>query len=226
MKRLLLSLLLCTLLVSNIFSTPAWATSVDDFPVPDSNTWVIDQAEAISRANEGKLSTNLANLAKNTGNEVRIVVLRRLDYGENIASFSDELFETWFPTPETQTNQTLVVLDTLTNNATLRRGENVQSLLDDAKVNSILEETIQVNLKQGDKYNQAILETGDRLVAILAQEADPGPTQIAETLKIEGTFTEAEDTKKGSATLWVIGLLVLATIIPMATYFFYVGEAN
>jgi uncharacterized protein len=226
MRRLLLSLLLSTILVINLFSTPAWATSVYDFPPPDSNTWVIDQADIISRANEGKLSTSLADLAKNTGNEVRIVVLRRLDYGENIDSFSNELFETWFSTPETQSNQTLVVLDSLTNNAALRRGENAQTLLDDAKASSVLEQTIQANLKQGNKYNQAILETSDRLVAILSGQNDPGPTLSEETLKLEGTFTEAEDTKKGSATLWVIGLLVLATIIPMATYFFYVGFSN
>lgn len=226
MKRLLLNLLLLTLLVSSIWSTPAWATSVFDLPTLDPNTWVIDPADAISRTNESKLSANLDNLAKTTGNEVRMVVLRRLDYDQTIDSFSDELFQTWFPTAEAQSNQTLIVLDTLTNNVALRRGENVKTLLDDPKATSVVDETIKSVLKQGNKYNQALLAGSDRLTAILSGQEDPGPIQIAETLNIEGTFAQAEETKKGSATLWVIGLLVLATVIPMATYFFYVGFDN
>jgi len=226
MKRLLLNLLLLTLLVSGIWATPAWATGVFDLPTLDANTWVIDPADAISRTNESKLSANLDNLAKTTGNEVRMVVLRRLDYDQTIDSFSDELFQTWFPTAEAQSNQTLIVLDTLTNNVALRRGENVKTLLDDAKATSVVDETIKAVLKQGSKYNQALLAGSDRLTAILSGQEDPGPIQITEAVNIEGTFAEAEETKKGSATLWVIGLLVLATVIPMATYFLYVGFDN
>ena len=226
MKRLLLNLLLLTLLVSSIWSTPAWATGVFDLPTLDANTWIIDPADAISRTNESKLTANLDNLAKPTGNEVRMVVLRRLDCDQTIESFSDELFQTWFPRAEAQSKQTLIVLDTLTNNVALRRGENVKTLLDDAKATSVVDETIKAVLKQGSKYNQALLAGSDRLTAILSGQEDPGPIQITEAVNIEGTFAEAEETKKGSATLWVIGLLVLATVIPMATYFLYVGFDN
>lgn len=226
MNRLLLNLLLLTLLVSSIWSTPAWATGVFDLPTLDANTWVIDPADAISRTNESKLTANLDNLAKTTGNNVRMVILRRLDYDQTIDSFSDELFQTWFPTAEAQSNQTLIVLDTLTNNVALRRGENVKTLLDDTKATSVVDETIKAVLKQGSKYNQALLAGSDRLTAILSGQEDPGPIQITEAVNVEGTFAEAEETKKGSATLWVIGLLVLATVIPMATYFFYVGFDN
>jgi len=226
MRRLLFNLLIFTTIISTLWLTPAWATGVYDLPIPDSNTWVIDQAEAISRTNESKLNSILGNLAQTTGNQVRIVALRRLDYGENIDTLSDQLFSKWYPTPEEQDNQTLIALDTLTNNVALRRGEKIKTLVDDATTDSIVEETIKANLKQGNKYNQALIEASDRLGAILSGQPDPGPTQIAENLNLEGTFAEAEETKKGSATLWVIGLLVLATVIPMATYFFYVGFSN
>lgn len=226
MRRLLFNLLIFTTIISTLWLTPAWATGVYDLPIPDSNTWVIDQAEAISRTNESKLNSILGNLAQTTGNQVRIVALRRLDYGENIDTLSDQLFSKWYPTPEEQDNQTLIALDTLTNNVALRRGEKIKTLVDDTTADSIVEETIKANLKQGNKYNQALIEASDRLGAILSGQPDPGPTQIAENLNLEGTFAEAEETKKGSATLWVIGLLVLATVIPMATYFFYVGFSN
>lgn len=225
MRRLLLNIFLL-ILATTVWITPAWATGVYDLPVPDASTWVIDPAEVISRVNEGKLSSTLANLAKTTGNEVRIVTLRRLDYGENIESLSDELFATWFPTSDTQSHQTLIVLDTLTNNAAIRTGEEVKTLLDESTATSVIEETIGIPLKQGNKYNQALLDASDRLVAILSGEPDPGPPQIENDLNLEGTFTEAEETEESNATVWVIVLLVLATVIPMATYFFYVGFSN
>jgi hypothetical protein len=77
-------------------------------------------------------------------------------------------------------------------------------------------------------FNRAFYNETERFYqgTNISGQEDPGPIQIAETLNIEGTFAQAEETKKGSATLWVIGLLVLATVIPMATYFFYVGFDN
>jgi len=71
-----------------------------------------------------------------------------------------------------------------------------------------------VPLRKGDKYNQAFLDASDRLVALLSGKPDPGPPQIAETVKTEGTFKKAEETDAGNATIWVIGLLLAATIIP------------
>lgn len=225
MKRLLISI--CLLLLLNLVNlAPAQATGVSDLPPLEADTWVIDPAEAISRTNESQLITTLGNLAKNTGNEVRVVAIRRLDYGETIDSLSDQLFSRWFPTLEAQQNQTLLLIDTLTNRATIRTGETSHALLGEETINSILEETIAGQLKQGNKYNQALLDAGDRLVAVLSGEPDPGPPQIATELNVDGTFTKAEETDQDNATLWVIGLLLLATVIPMATYFFYVGFSN
>ena len=81
-------------------------------------------------------------------------------------------------------------------------------------------------MREGNKYNQAFLDASDRLGVILSGQPDPGPPIVQEKINTEGTFTKAEDTDQGSATVWVIGLLVVATIIPMATYFFYVGFSN
>lgn len=42
-------------------------------------------------------------------------------------------------------------------------------------------------------------------------------------MQVEGTFKTAEETNKdkGNATAWVVGLLIAATVIPMATYYLY-----
>lgn len=211
------------ILASLLFATSASATGVYEIPTITSgeHTWVVDQAEVISRLNEGKISSTLENLANKTGNEVRIVTVRRLDYGETPESFTKALFEKWFPTKEAQANQTILMIDTVTNGGAIITGDKVKSLLPDETALSVASETLMAPLRGGNKYNQAFLDASDRLVAVLSGEPDPGPPQITDNVQVEGTFKKAEETDKGNATAWVIGLLIAATIIPMATYYIY-----
>ncbi|MBW4498643.1 MAG: TPM domain-containing protein [Scytonema hyalinum WJT4-NPBG1] len=221
-QRLLLPSVM-VILASLLFATSASATGVYEIPTitTGEHTWVVDQAEVISRLNEGKISSTLENLANQTGNEVRIVTVRRLDYGETPESFTKALFEKWFPTKEAQANQTILMIDTVTNGGAIMTGDKVKSLLPDETALSVASETLMAPLRGGNKYNQAFLDASDRLVAVLSGEPDPGPPQIADNVQVEGTFKKAEETDKGNATAWVIGLLIAATIIPMATYYIY-----
>ncbi len=222
-QRLILPLALMILATQLIATPTAGATGVDQMPNLNKSdrTWVIDQAEVLSRLNQGTLNKKLDNLAKLTGNEVRIVTIHRLDYGETPESFTKALFEKWFPTTVAQANQTLIVIDTLTNGTAIRTGDKVKSLLPDDIAKSVASETVMVPLRDGNKYNQAMLDASDRLVAVLSGEPDPGPPQVAETVNTEGTFKKASETDTGNATIWVIGLLIAATVIPMATYYLY-----
>jgi uncharacterized protein len=222
-QRLLLPVMV--ILASFVFATSAWATGVYDMPTIKSGepTWVVDQADVISRFNEGKLNSTLENLAKQTGNEVRIVTIRRLDYGETPENFTKALFEKWFSTKEAQANQTILMIDTATNGTAIITGDKVKSLMPDDIALSVASQTLTVPLRDGDKYNQAFIDASDRLVAVLSGEPDPGPPQITDNVQVESNFAKAEDTNtnKGNATAWVVGLLVAATVIPMATYYIY-----
>lgn len=222
--KVLTGLMLSWIVAITLFISPAAATGVYDLPQlsAGSSTWVVDQAEVISLANESQLNSNLKKLAKDTGNEVRLVAIRRLNYGETIDSLADDLFSKWYPTPEDQANQTLLIVDTLTNNTAMRRGEAVKPLLTDDVANSVVKESVAIPLRNGGQYNKAFLISSDRLVAVLSGNPDPGPPE-AQEINIKSTFTSAEDTDDTSATVWVVVLLVLATAIPMATYFWYVG---
>ncbi|MEB3126351.1 MAG: TPM domain-containing protein [Synechococcales bacterium] len=210
------------LTVQCLFPNPVQATGIYDIPqlASGQSTWVLDQAEVLSRVSENQLTTSLNNLVNQTGQEVRFVTIRRLDYGETIQGITDKLFDKWFPTPESQANQTLVVLDNLTNNAAVHVGSEAARLVTESIAKSIVEETMMIPLQQGDKYNQAVLEAGDRLIAVLSGQPDPGPP-VVNTIAAESTFTKAEDTDDANATLWVVGLVIAATVIPMATYFWY-----
>lgn len=202
---------------------PVFATGVYDLPIINAgeDIWVYDDADAISRATEGKLTSTLKTLQENTGNEVRMVVINRLDYGQTIDSLALELFQTWYPSPEESANQTLIVIDTLSNRGAIASGEGVKTLLTQEISESIVKETLPFSLKDL-QYNQALISTGDRLVAVLSGQEDPGAPQVEE-MNIDGTFATAEETDDRSATVWMIVLLGLATLIPMITYFWYVG---
>ncbi|MFM7405827.1 MAG: photosystem II repair protein Psb32 [Cuspidothrix sp.] len=218
--RLILSVLVI-IMATSVLILPASATGVYEIPNLTANTWILDQGDVISRLNEGQLSKTFEDLAKETGNEVRIVTIHRFDYGETSASFAKELFSKWFPTAAEQTNQVLLLIDTVTNGTALIVGDQVKSVLTDAIAQSITDETLGTALRGGNKYNQGFLDVSDRLVAVLSGQPDPGPPEVVETVKVEGTFTKAEETDQGNATAWVVGLLIAATVIPMATYYIY-----
>jgi uncharacterized protein len=222
--QLFIAPLLSIILTLGLAIAPAYATGVYDLPTlsSGSSTWTVDLADVISKTNEGQLRSELKQLAKSTGNEVRMVAIRRLDFGETIDSFADNLFARWYPTPEARTNQTLLVIDTLSNSSAIRAGEAVKSLLSDEIAESVVSETVAYSLRDGSKYNQAFLAAGDRLVAVLSGQTDPGPPN-EKAIDIASNFASAEETDDRSATVWVVVLLVLATAIPMATYFWYVG---
>ena len=220
----LISALLLVFAIS--LAAPALATGLYDLPDFDAkDVWVVDTADAISNANESKLTKTFEELAEQTGQEVRMVAIRRLDYGETVESLADEIFQDWYPDDKAQAKQTLIVLDTLTNNAAIRSGDSAQNLIGEA-AESIINDTMGYNIRNGNKYNQAFNDAGDRLVAILSGQEDPGPPVMEDDIQIEGTFTKAEDTDDSSATIWVIGFLIVATVIPMATYYWYVGFGN
>lgn len=226
MKKLLHSFcrgwLLALVLLTSFWATPAFATSLYEVPPVSSDAHVVDLGEIISRFNEGKLNETLTDLANKTGQEVHLVTIRRLDYDETIDTFANKLFKQWFPSAESSANQTLVVLDSVTNNSAIVTGEKVKSVMSDEIAKSVAQETMQVPLQKGDRYNQAFLDVNDRLVAVLSGAPDPGPPVVVDTVKTEGTFASPEETAKSNAIPWVIGLLIAATVIPMATYYWYV----
>ena len=213
------------LIASQMAVLPALATGVYEMPVLSAGdrTWVFDKGDVLSRSSESNISSVLDNLENQTGKQVRLVTIRRLDYGETTATFTDQLFEQWFPAKEDQANQILLVLDTVTNSAAIRTGEGVKSLLTDEIAQSVAGETVQVPLREGNKYNEAFSAASTRIATVLSGEPDPGAPEVVDNIQVEGTFKKAEETDQGNATVVVVVLLVLATVIPMVTYFWYQG---
>jgi uncharacterized protein len=207
----------------NLWVAPAaLATGAREIPLldPSQPTWVIDQGDVLSPLSEGKLDRQLSRLAQETGNQLHLLSVRRLDYGETPATFANQLFERWFPTPESQVNQALLVLDVVTNGAAMRTGSGVTALLTDSIAESVAQESMRIPLRDNN-YNEAFLTAAERLETVLSGRPDPGPPEVKVAATVESTFAAAEETNDFSAAIIVVVLLIVATVVPMATYFWY-----
>jgi uncharacterized protein len=227
LRQVLLSFLITAISIG-IFALPARATAVYEVPVVSAGvpTWIVDKADVMSLSTQGNVKGALEQLAKQTGKEVRFVTIHRLDYGETIQTFTDKLFKKWFATPAEQANQTLIVLDNVTNTIGIQTGADVKAILTDAIATSVITETMGIPLRNGNKYNQAFGDGADRLSAVLSGQADPGPPKIVSTPEVGRTYLKAEETdaNRTNFLIIVIGLLIAATIIPMATWWWYQNQ--
>jgi uncharacterized protein len=228
LDRLLLSIVTIAI-VFGMFALPAQATAVYEIPAVSAGvpTWVIDKADVLSLSTKGSVKGTLEQLAKQTGKEVRFVTIHRLDYGDTTQSFTEKLFKKWFPTDVEQANQVLIVLDNVTNTIGIQSGTEVKSTLTDAIATSITTETMQAPLRSGNKYNQAFSDGADRLVAVLSGKPDPGPPVVISAPEVGRTYLKAEETQANRTNFLVIviGLLILATVIPMATWWWYQNQS-
>lgn len=205
-----------------LWSPPAWATVVEDIPnLPASrSTWIADQGDLLSVVTERSINKSLSQVSRQTGTDVRIITIRGLNYGETSESFAKTLFEQWFPTPDAQANQILLVYDARTNSPAILVGEDSLKLLPEEVANSIAFENILIPIRKGN-YNEAFLGAGERFAAVMTGQADPGPPEVEATVYGESNFPTAEETNDTSSAVLVIVLLILATAIPMLTYYYY-----
>jgi uncharacterized protein len=219
--QICISLLIGVMIPLFICVGSATATGVYEIPpFQAGNTpWVLDQGNALSLLGKSSIEKKLNQLAQKTNTEVYFVTIRRFDYGDNAETFTNKLFERWFPTPELQTNRGLLLLDTQTHTTGIRVGEKIQTVMSNDIAKSIANETALVPIRSGN-YNQGLLDAADRLVTVLSGEPDPGPPEI-KVVEVESNFKKAKETNDSSASILVIVLVIVASVVPMATYFWY-----
>jgi uncharacterized protein len=222
--------LLCVvaLMAWQVCLLPAAATALYEIPVvsPGVPTWSIDKAGVLSVATKAKISSTMEKLAKDTGKEVRFITIHRFDYGDNAQTFTTKVFQRWFPTEEAQKNQMLILLDDLTNTTGVAKGAEVQAVVSEAIASSIINETMLVPLRTGNKYNQSFSDAVDRVAAVISGQPDPGPPVIKEEAVAGSTYLTAEETdaNRFSFTTIVIVLLIAATVLPMLTWWWYQNQ--
>ena len=179
---------------------------------------VIDDADVFSRASRSELESRLEALTEDRV-DAHVITVRRLDYGYSLDAFGDQLVETW--SSSGQEPLLLLLLETQNKRAAIVTEDSLQTQLPPALLKSTARTTMSIPLREGDRYRQASLDGINRLAVVLGGGEDPGPPEeIVRTTLPTNIPTQAE-TEESNATTWVIVLLVLGTIIPMATWWVF-----
>ena len=216
-RRLLTSLLgaaLCLFLA--VPASFAISPSALGSTLPDAV--VIDEAEVFSRASRGELEAKLKSFSDDRV-DARLITVRRLDYGFSLSAFGDELLETW--NSPSGNHLLLMLIETQNKRAALIADDELQTQLPASLLTSTARTTMTIPLREGDRYRQASIDGLNRLGTVLSGGDDPGPPQVIERVTLPTNIPTRAETESSNATTWVIVLLILGTIIPMATWWVF-----
>ena len=196
---------------------PAYAVGVEDYPLLPSTEKVSDGADVLSRAAIAELQRRL-EVFGDARVDARVITLRRLDYDLTLQELADQLLERW---QSKDNEQLLVLIETGTNNVSIQASSEVRSLLPEELLISTAETTMAYPLRDGGRYRQALIDGIDRLGVVLAGGDDPGPPVVVEPALIASNIPSVEETANSNAFSWVVVLLVVGTLVPMATWWVF-----
>ncbi|NDE37492.1 MAG: TPM domain-containing protein, partial [Synechococcaceae bacterium WBA_2_066] len=174
-------------------------------------------ADVLSRAAITELQKKL-ELFSQARIDARIITFRRLDYGIGLDQLANELLQRWQSPTQ---GELLILLETGSNSASVKASPVVLKLLPEELLKSTAETTMAVPLRDGGRYRQALLSGLDRLGIVLGGAEDPGPPLVEEVLAPVTNIPTAEETANSNAFSWVIVLLVVGTLVPMATWWVF-----
>ena len=218
MRRLVSALIgLCLLMAVAVPPAAlAIAPSALGTDLPDER--VLDEADVFSRASRSELTGRLEDLAADRV-DARVVTLRRLDYGLTLDRFGEDLIEAW--SPEASEPLLLLLIETQNKRAAVLADPTLQSQLPASLLTSTARTTMSSPLREGDRYRQATLDGINRLATVLSGGEDPGPPEEIVRTTLPTNIPTQEETESSNATTWIVVLLVLGTIIPMATWWVF-----
>ena len=212
-----LSAVFCLLLIV----PAAVAVSAQDFPQTLPDETVLDSADVLSRASRNEISTRLQELDQ-FHVDARLVTLRRLDYGLSLNGFGEDLLDHWGNDSSRIDRPLLIFLEeTQSKQATVVASEQLLEQLPESLLRSTGRTTMSQPLRDGDRFRQATLDGVTRLETVFNGGEDPGPPVQLERTTNPTNIPTAEETENSNAFTWVVVLLVVGTIVPMATWWIF-----
>jgi uncharacterized protein len=215
-----LRLFCCLLLLSLgllLPSAAAWAVSADDLPAQAPLDHVLDTASALSRSTRAEMERRLTALEQ-AHISASVVTLRRPDYGLTLDALGDDLLTRW---QQAENGQLLLLIDTQSNTAAVRGDSIVERSLPADLLESTATTTMAQPLRDGGLYRQALVAGLDRLETVLGGGEDPGPPAEIIVATPEPNVPTAEETASSNALTWIIVLMVVGTVVPMATWWVF-----
>ena len=223
MKRLnhLVGGFLCALFCLLLAVPAAVAVSAQDFPQTLPDETVLDSADVLSRASRNEISTRLQDLNQ-FHVDARLVTVSRLDYGLSLSGFGDGLLDRWAQDSKLTDRPLLIFLEeTKSKQATVVAADELLEQLPESLLRSTGRTTMSQPLRDGDRFRQATLDGVSRIEVVLNGGEDPGPPVQLERSSIPSNVPTVEETENSNAFTWVVVLLVVGTIVPMATWWIF-----
>ena len=215
--QLLIAASLCFFL-----AVPAgFALSPQDLPAQPPDEAVLDSADVLSRAGKNEIETRL-NQLETSKVDARVITLRKLDYGLSLTGFGEELVERWSNNDNRSERPLLLFLEETQNKqAAVVISAELSDQLPDALLRSTARTTMSQPMRDGERFRQASMDGIDRIAVVLDGGEDPGPPIEIERTTIPTNVPTVEETRESNAFTWVIVLLVVGTIVPMATWWVF-----
>ena len=207
-------------LVLGVPSAPALAVSQSDFPADRPTSQVLDDADVLSRASRSELERLLGDFGSDRV-DARLITLRRLDYGLSLDELGRKLISRWSSEGQSSSPLLLLLIETQNKRAAVLADESLQSQLPETLLSSTGRTTMAIPLREGDRYRQASVDGLTRLSVVLNGGEDPGPPAEIVRTTLPTNIPTQEETESSNATTWIVVLLVVGTIIPMATWWVF-----
>ena len=215
--QLLIAASLCFFL-----AVPAgFALSPQDLPAQPPDKAVLDSADVLSRAGKNEIETRL-NQLESSKVDARVITLRKLDYGLSLTGFGEELVERW-SNKDNRSERPLILFleETQNKQAAVVVSAELGDQLPDALLRSTARTTMSQPMRDGERFRQASMDGIERIAVVLNGGEDPGPPIQIERTTLPTNVPTVEETSESNAFTWVIVLLVVGTIVPMATWWVF-----
>jgi len=215
--QLLIAASLCFFL-----AVPAgFALSPQDLPAQPPDKAVLDSADVLSRAGKNEIETRL-NQLESSKVDARVITVRKLDYGLSLTGFGEELVERWTSNGNTSERPLILFLEETQNKqAAVVVSAELSDQLPDALLRSTARTTMSQPMRDGERFRQASMDGIERIAVVLNGGEDPGPPIQIERTALPTNVPTVEETSESNAFTWVIVLLVVGTIVPMATWWVF-----
>ena len=215
--QLLIAASLCFFL-----AVPAgFALSPQDLPAQPPDNAVLHSADVLSRAGKNEIETRL-NQLESAKVDARVITLRKLDYGLSLTGFGEELVERWSNNNNRSERPLILFLEETQNKqAAVVVSADLSDQLPDALLRSTARTTMSQPMRDGEKFRQASMDGIERIAVVLNGGEDPGPPIQIERTALPTNIPTVEETSESNAFTWVIVLLVVGTIVPMATWWVF-----
>jgi len=203
---------------------PVLAIGPADFPQQPPSSHLLDEAHVFSRASAQEIEKLLQTFDSERV-DAKVVTVSKLDYDLSIEKLGEDLLARWDTAPSDPEapgpSRLLLLIDAQTRSTAVVASKGLKGRLPAELLASTADTTMATPLRSADRYRQATLDALSRLSTVLQGGEDPGEPLIEEAQVLPSNIPSKEETESSHAFTWVVVLLVIGTVVPMATWWVF-----